>query len=136
MNLSSREARYLYLIYRYSVESGLKYISSGVLAREFKVSQPTVVEVLEKLEDKGLIIYKKRRGAILTENGLNIAREIIWRHRVLESFLVKTLNLDPDYICNSIKGIEHVIDKSIIKRMYEYLSKPRKCPHGDEIPCI
>jgi len=136
VNLSTRDVKYLYLIYRYEVELGSKRITSGGLSKILNVSQPTVVEVLERLNEKGLVEYRKRYGVSLTKYGLRVAREIIWRHRVLESFLSKILKLDPDYVCKVIQGIEHKIDKEIIIRMYEYLDKPSKCPHGGEIPCI
>jgi len=136
MKLGDREIEYLLRIYRYTVELDHRRISTNKLAKELSVSPPTVVEALERLAEKGLVDYIKRRGAKLTKLGVEVARELIWRHRVVETFLCENLGMDADLVCHHLSGAEYRIGRVIVKRMYELLGRPSHCPHGAAIPKV
>jgi len=134
MDLGFREIQYILRIYKYIFEEGLESIGSTKLSRDIGVSPPTTVEALERLEEKGLIRYIKRKGVRLTHKGIETAREFIWRHRVMETYLCKSLGLDVDTVCIGLMGSEYRMDRRIIEKMYEKLGRPIKCPHGNPIP--
>jgi len=136
MRLGDREIEYILGIYRYTVEQRRERIGTNMLASIMGVSPPTVVEMCDKLAGKGLINYVKRKGICLTKLGIEVAKELIWRHRVVESFLYKNLGLDADVVCNHLSGAEYRIGRDIVERMYEVMGRPSRCPHGELIPKV
>lgn len=57
------------------------------IARELCIPPPTVVEMVQKLDRRGLIIYRKYDGVTLTPEGRKIAEVIRDRHVTIRTFL-------------------------------------------------
>lgn len=123
---------YLRRIYVKTVEENLEAKSSE-LAMMAGVKMPTAVEVIKKLEEIGLV-YRKPWGPInLTDKGLEEAKKIVYRHRIIETFLSKYLGLDCDEACYEASLIEDVDDK-VVYAMCSKLGHPCQCVHGKKIP--
>ena len=59
------------------------------VANEMKFSKPSVSIALKKLKEKGLITVDSQTGNInFTKDGLNIATNVLDKHRVISSFLI------------------------------------------------
>lgn len=86
MHTLSRKAEdYLEAILNASSEKG--YARTKDIARELCIQPPTVVEMVQKLDRLGLIIYRKYDGVTLTPEGRKIAEVIRDRHVSIEQFL-------------------------------------------------
>ncbi|HII99792.1 MAG TPA: metal-dependent transcriptional regulator [Methanoregula sp.] len=86
MQAMSRKAEdYLEAILNASSEKG--YARTRDIARELGIQPPTVVEMVQKLDKMGMIIYRKYDGVTLTPEGRRIAEIIKDRHETLQMFL-------------------------------------------------
>jgi DtxR family Mn-dependent transcriptional regulator len=131
MSVSESIEEYLETLW-ISEERGEKLAHITWVAHHLGVSAPSAVEMLKKLEKKGLIIYKTRQGTELTEKGREIAKRIIRAHRLIEVLMKQTLKTDirEETVC----GMEHHMDEEFMDALCTLLNHPRRCPHGDIIP--
>ncbi len=101
------------------------------IARVLNVKQPSVVQMLKKLNDLNLVIYK--RGCVkLTEKGYEIGKRMVRNSRLLEVMMKNALKIDIDeeIVC----GIEHHMNDKFADALCSLLNHPDKCPHGYSIP--
>ncbi len=71
----------------YVIEKGDGRARTGVIALEMGVKDSSVTEMMQKLEDKGLVEYKPYHGVTLTDSGQVIADELMKKHDVIADFL-------------------------------------------------
>ncbi len=104
MKLSENVEEYLEMLLVFE-ENGEEIVRISRVSEGLNISPPSAVQMLKKLEEKGLVDYKKREGVQLTEKGRRVAEEIIRNHRLIETLMKKTLNRDVDeaVVC----GLEH-----------------------------
>lgn len=109
-------------------------VSTGQLAAAVQVSPGTVTSMLKTLSESGLATYKPYEGVSLTKAGRSLAMRMLRRHRLIELFLVRTLNLTWDQVHEEAENMEHAVSDMLIDRIDEYLEHPATDPHGDPIP--
>ena len=85
MNLSRKVEDYLEAIYTIAKEKGYARLKDVALALEVK--PPSVVEMCKKLDDKGLLVYRKYDGVTLTPDGKEIGANVRGRHDAIKAFL-------------------------------------------------
>lgn len=126
---------YLKIIYKLSQEGmSEKGVSTSSIAERLKISQASVSNMLKKLADQGLIQYEPYYGVTLTEQGHDIAVNMIRRHRILELYLVERLSYSWDEVDAEAEVLEHAVSDKMINRMWEELGQPLRDPHGAPIP--
>src|SRR5437667_10151601 len=76
---------YLEMINLLVAEKG--FASTSDIAERMGVSQPTVTNILKKLDKQGYLTYERYRGMALTEAGNNVARTMKDHHQRLVSIL-------------------------------------------------
>ncbi|MBS0210715.1 MAG: metal-dependent transcriptional regulator [Planctomycetes bacterium] len=108
--------------------------TTGAIAQALDVSPGTVTSMLKTLADAGLATYTPYSGAELTRKGQALALHVVRRHRLIELFLVKTLNLTWDEVHAEAEHMEHAVSDLLIDRIDTYLGRPKVDPHGDPIP--
>jgi len=133
VTLSAVEENYLKYIYQLS-ELHNETVKTNDLAYKLNHSAASVTDMLKKLSDKKLVFYKKYYGTSLSKPGLLIAKRILRKHRLWETFLVKNLKFTWDKIHDIAEQLEHVQSDELIDKMDEYLGFPKFDPHGDPIP--
>ncbi len=133
-HLSPVEENYLKYIYQLSETDTHDNVKTNDLAYKLNHSAASVTDMLKKLSDKRLVSYKKYYGVSLTRSGLHIAIQVLRKHRLWETFLVKNLKFTWDKIHEIAEQLEHVQSDELIDRMDEYLGHPKFDPHGDPIP--
>lgn len=84
-SLSRKAEDYLEAIYVISKEKGFARVKD--IADMIRVKPPSAIEMLQKLDAMGLLIYKKYDGVRLTEKGENIGKTILYRHEAIREFL-------------------------------------------------
>jgi DtxR family transcriptional regulator, Mn-dependent transcriptional regulator len=109
-------------------------VGTGELAQALNVSPGTVTGMLKTLSEASLATYTPYEGAILTPAGRRLAMKVIRRHRLLELFLVQTLNMPWDEVHEEAEHMEHAASERLIDRIDTFLGHPAVDPHGDPIP--
>jgi len=59
---------------------------------------------------------------------------IVRRHRLIELFLVQTLDLTWDQVHDEAENMEHAVSDFLVDRLDDFLGRPESDPHGDPIP--
>ena len=79
-------------------------VKISTIARMLNVRQPSVVQMLKKLNQKQLVEYNKA-GVFLTENGEQVGSTMMRNSRLLEVLMDSALKvaIDEEMVC----GIEH-----------------------------
>jgi len=101
------------------------------IARMLNVRQPSVVQMLKKLNGQNLVNYSKA-GVTLTEAGTSVGSMMMRNSRLLEVLMADALKveIDEEMVC----GIEHHMNKQFTDALCTMLKHPRKCPHDHNIP--
>jgi len=131
MEVSENVEEYLEALWL-SEEAGRPLARITWTAQQIGVSAPSTVEMLKKLEERGLVAYETRKGVKLSEKGRAIARQIIRNHRLTELLMKETLNVSVDE--GTVCGIEHHMTEEFADALCTLLKHPRLCPHGNKIP--
>jgi DtxR family transcriptional regulator, Mn-dependent transcriptional regulator len=124
---------YVKAIYQICAESG-KPAATGQIAGALAVSPGTVTSMLKTLSESNLVTYTPYEGVSLTSSGSALALRVIRRHRLIELFLVKTLNLTWDEVHEEAEHMEHAVSDRLIDQIDTFLGHPHVDPHGDPIP--
>ena len=109
-------------------------VNTNALAEELETKASSVTEMLKKLSDKDLVIYRKYQGAKLSSDGKINALKVIRKHRLWELFLVEKLNFDWAEVHDLAEQLEHIKSDKLVHELERYLGYPKKDPHGDPIP--
>ena len=106
-------------------------VKISTIAKMLNIRQPSVVQMLKKLNAKNLVNYNKA-GVRLTEEGERIGASMMRNSRLLEVLMDSALKveIDEEMVC----GIEHHMNKQFTDALCVMLKHPRKCPHDHEIP--
>lgn len=104
------------------------------LAHAMGVAVSTASENVKKLHRFGLVDREPYQKPRLSESGRKLAREAIWRHRVLETYLYERLGFDWDQVHREAEMVEHAMSDALVQRMDQVLGYPSRDPHGDPIP--
>jgi DtxR family Mn-dependent transcriptional regulator len=120
---------YLKAIWHIKERGGEVKIST--VAKMLNVRQPSVVQMLKKLNGKNLVNYNKA-GVFLTEEGEKVGGSMMRNSRLLEVLMKNSLKveIDEEMVC----GIEHHMNVQFTDALCTMLKHPRKCPHDHDIP--
>ncbi|RNJ75246.1 MAG: metal-dependent transcriptional regulator [Thaumarchaeota archaeon S15] len=106
-------------------------VKISTIARMLHIRQPSVVQMLKKLDRQGFVEYDKL-DVKPTAKGFEIAAKMIRNSRLLEVLMDEALKIDIDeeLVC----GTEHHMSKQFTDALCTMLGHPRRCPHGLDIP--
>ncbi|MDC8452925.1 MAG: metal-dependent transcriptional regulator [Candidatus Nitrosotalea sp.] len=106
-------------------------VKISTIAKMLNVRQPSVVQMLKKLNESKLVNYNKS-GVSLTKNGEEIGSNMMRNSRLLEVLMDSALKVDIDE--EMVCGIEHHMNAQFTDALCTMLKHPRKCPHDNDIP--
>jgi len=106
-------------------------VKISTIAKMLNVRQPSVVQMLKKLNESKLVNYNKS-GVSLTKNGEDIGSNMMRNSRLLEVLMDSALKVDIDE--EMVCGIEHHMNIQFTDALCTMLKHPRKCPHDHDIP--
>lgn len=109
-------------------------VSTNAIAESMQTKPSSVTDMVQKLAEKKMLVYKRYKGAQLTEKGRKIAASVIRKHRLWEVFLVEKLNFHWDEVHEIAEQLEHIQSEELITRLDKFLGSPDFDPHGDPIP--
>ena len=130
---SLSEENYLKSIYHLEAISG-KGISTNSIAKKLETKASSVTDMIKKLAEKEVLVYKKYQGVTLTKLGRKAATSIVRKHRLWEVFLVDKLNFSWDEVHDVAEQLEHIKSPKLINELDIFLGFPKMDPHGDPIP--
>jgi len=131
--LSKSEENYLKAIFHLSIKTE-KGISTNAIAQQLATKASSVTDMVKKLSDKELVLYKKYQGVTLTKKGEKIGANVIRKHRLWEVLLVEKFNFNWDEVHEVAEQLEHIHSKKLINEIDAFLGYPERDPHGDPIP--
>jgi DtxR family transcriptional regulator, Mn-dependent transcriptional regulator len=126
--ISSKAEDYLRTIYEIVNKKGFVRIKD--IARDLEVKPPTVVEMMKKLDAKGLVVYEKYGGITLTDRGTAIAELVENRHETFKNFL-EILLVPEDMALKDAHILEHELhSKTILQfsRFVDFITKYSERP--------
>ena len=100
------------------------------IAKRLNVSRASVTEALRSLSKKGLINYEPYEVITLTEEGKEVAQDVIRRHEALKEFFIKVLAIDDTIAEESACRIEHAAPPEVIERLIRFVKFIEICPRG------
>lgn len=133
-NLTQSIEDYLKAIFELTRTQGRA--STNQIAQRMGVTPASVTGMLKRLAvyDPPLLEYHKHRGVALTDEGKQVALELIRHHRLLELYLHEQLGYSWDEVHDEADRLEHVISEDFEERIAQALGDPLHDPHGDPIP--
>jgi DtxR family transcriptional regulator, Mn-dependent transcriptional regulator len=111
-----------------------QWVAPGQVAAAAGVVPGTATTMLKSLADAGLVDYESRTGVRLTRTGEKLALSVLRRHRLIELFLVRVLDVDWADVHDDAERLEHALSDKLVERIDEFLGRPEYDPHGDPIP--
>jgi DtxR family Mn-dependent transcriptional regulator len=108
--------------------------SPGRIAERTGLHLSTVSGAMPKLAEQGLVEHAPYSGVTLTEAGREAAVAMVRRHRLIETFLVRTLGYGWEQVHDEAEHLEHAVSDFMIERIDAVLEFPQRDPHGDPIP--
>jgi DtxR family Mn-dependent transcriptional regulator len=114
-NLSSSLEDYLEAIFNLAKDSNIA--RSKDIAKSLGVSRASVTGALRVLKEKGLANYKPYDYVTLTEAGRETAAEVAKKHKILKSFFIDVLGIDPNIAQEAACKAEHSLGSGIIAKL-------------------
>jgi DtxR family Mn-dependent transcriptional regulator len=123
-----------YLKALYELAPGSETVPTSRLAARLEVSAPSVTNMLGRLAAERLVAHAPRAGARLTAEGRRRALEMVRRHRILETFLVRVLGFDWSEVHDDAEILEHHVSDRVLQAIDRLVGHPEEDPHGRPIP--
>jgi DtxR family transcriptional regulator, manganese transport regulator len=92
------------------------------IAMRLGVANATVVKMLKRLVDQGLVTQEPYRAIFLTGDGWKLAEDGKRRHQIVERFLL-ALGLSSETARIDSEGIEHHVSEETLKAMARFIAK-------------
>ncbi|MFH1067891.1 MAG: transcriptional regulator MntR [bacterium] len=92
------------------------YARVADIAKELKLTRPSVTTMVQQLGGNGYLNYEKYRGFTLTPRGLQVAQAIRRRHCLLTEFFL-LIGVDKKTTEKDVEGVEHHISAASLKKL-------------------
>lgn len=130
MELSASLEDYIETIYHIVEENQVARAKN--IADQMGVSRASVTEALRTLSGKGLINYAPYEVITMTDEGKEVAEDVIFRHNTLKNFFIEILTIDKDIAEDGACKIEHSAPPEVISRMIDFMKFVESCPQVDK----
>lgn len=131
--LSTSTQNYLKAVWTISEWSNAP-VTPSLIAERTELKLSSVSDAVRKLTAQGLLNHSPYGAVELTETGRAHAVAMVRRHRLIETFLVRTLGYTWDQVHDEAEHLEHAVSDFMIERIDKLLGHPVRDPHGDPIP--
>ena len=125
--------RIIYCLYEKEKDKtkGIKSIS---IAKELRISKPSVSEMVKKLVKKGFVRANPYSRVFFTNKGMKKAKTIMHNYRVIEVFLKNVLDYNTNKLHEEAHRLEHAFSEESITRLDKFLNNAKIFSHGDITP--
>lgn len=114
---------YLKTIYMLSGKGEVRGVD---IAKELRVTKPTVCVSLKELEAEGYLYMTQERTVILTDIGKRIAKDVMERNTVFRRLLL-SLGVDKETAANDACEMEHAVSPKSFEALKQMIGKETKC---------
>jgi DtxR family Mn-dependent transcriptional regulator len=129
--ISENVEEYLETIYKKSLTDSMAKTTE--ISKDLGIAPGSVTQMLKKLEEDGYVNYYQYKGVKLTDKGYKIARSIVRKHRLLETFLYKTLGIPMEDLHEQACAMEHSLSDEAERKLCQLLDYPDQCPDDHNI---
>ncbi len=129
--ISENVEEYLETIYKKSQSSGMAKTTE--ISKDLGIAPGSVTQMLKKLEEEGFVDYYQYKGVQLTDSGYKIARKIVRKHRLIETFLYDMLNIKMENLHEQACAMEHSLSDEAERKICQLLEHPDQCPDDHNI---
>ena len=123
---------YLKTVYE-MLEDGVPPLRARIVER-LDHSGPTVSQTVARMERDGLLYLADNRRIEFTDKGVELAREVVRKHRLAERLLLDLIGLDWVMVHDEACRWEHVMSGAVEMRLLDLLHHPSTDPYGNPIP--
>ena len=123
---------YLKTVYE-MLEDGVPPLRARIVER-LDHSGPTVSQTVARMERDGLLYLADNRRIEFTDRGVELAREVVRKHRLAERLLLDMIGLDWVMVHDEACRWEHVMSGAVEMRLLDLLHHPSTDPYGNPIP--
>lgn len=123
---------YLKTVYE-MLEDGVPPLRARIVER-LDHSGPTVSQTVARMERDGLLYLADNRRIEFTEQGVELAREVVRKHRLAERLLLDLIGLDWVMVHDEACRWEHVMSDAVEMRLLDLLHHPSIDPYGNPLP--
>lgn len=113
----------------YRPSTGTTAIAARV-AEMLGVSRASAGQMLKRLEADGLVERGGQKEAILTGAGIERAKRVVRKHRIIERFLTDFMGYTAAESHVHADELGDTFTEEMIERINERLGRPERCPHG------
>ena len=113
-----------------ALEKDNKVARAKDIADRLHIQRGSVTGALKILSKKGLINYQPYSFITLSQEGEKIAKDIAYRHEVIENFLSTVLQIEPEIAAATACRMEHAIDGNTLERLVCFIDYLHLCPRA------
>ncbi|MFC1836507.1 DtxR family transcriptional regulator [Thermodesulfobacteriota bacterium] len=124
--LTSAMEDYLEAIYHLEQEKRIARVRD--IANRLHVKMSSVSSALKSLSSSGMISYDPHQYIILTDKGMEKAKEIVRRHETLKSFLTKVLSINEETAEENACRMEHHLEPDVMEKLVRFVEFVEMCP--------
>lgn len=121
IDITKSQEEYLKTVYILESINGEVHVTD--IAKRLEISKPSVTRTIKKLSKLKLLNYEAYKSITLTENGKNIAKEIIKKQDTIKNFLYEILDVDEDLAQREASNMRHFLSPKTIKKIEEHVDK-------------
>ena len=93
------------------------------IARELEFSKPSVSRAVGILKESGHISVEANGEILLTERGVNAARAIYERHKLLTAFLIEVTGVSEEVAEKDACKMEHIISDEVFQGIKKFVNR-------------
>ncbi len=128
--MKSEREDYIKTIYKLTERYG--QASHKQICEMLGISGASVSQMLKKLKEANFV-KTDGKAILLTQSGEKIAKKILSRHRLWETFLHDYLGMPWHKIHKHAELLEHATDDELTDKLNQFLGNPDYDPHGGVI---
>ncbi|HVU34002.1 MAG TPA: metal-dependent transcriptional regulator [Opitutaceae bacterium] len=115
-------------------ESHRQRVSMGAIAAAAGVVPGTATTMMQALARSGWVDYRPHRHVALTPEGRKVGSNVLRKHRLVATLLVKLLEIDRVAVGAEADRWEHAFSDAVATRLDAALRYPATDPNGHPIP--
>ncbi len=110
-----------------------KPIKISQMARKLEIKHSTLGSCVKRLKTNGYVNYEPFYEVILTNKGIDVARELLRHECLLELLFFNELGMTAEEAHAESAKFNLLLSCNTINKICEKYGHPKKCPCGDEI---
>lgn len=120
INMKIKESAENYLETILMLKNKNGYVRSVDIAHELSFTKASVSVAMKAFREEGYITVDENGGILLTEKGMDIAKNVYERHEIIAKALI-ALGVDSDIAYEDSCKIEHDISEQTFLKLKDYL---------------